>query len=133
MRLPIYTGLLKVERRLYHVNDLVLPQPVAISTLLTFAAACLGVWLGARGLHLPVTLATLPIYLVPPVLIARAAGQPLAEGKSLFEFGWSQARHLAFEPRALARLRPDRGPREIILGCRVWQPLGADWAEELGS
>jgi TcpE family len=127
MRLPVYTGLLRVERRLYHVNDLVLPQPVAVSTLVTFAVACLAVYVAARALRLPVTLGTLPVYVLPPVVIARAARQPMAEGKSFIEFAWSQLRHLLWEPSALVRLRPDRGPSAVVLHCRVWQPLGADW------
>jgi hypothetical protein len=122
MDLPVYTTLLRMERRLYQVGGLELPRPVSLLEAGVFVATFLGLVVVSRLLHLGVSASWAWVYLVLPWVAAWRASLPLADGKRAHLWALSQLRHLLAEPRLLARLRPVREPRELRLGVRVWQP-----------
>src|SRR6266542_1330422 len=122
MELPVYTSLLRVERRLYQVGQLELPRPVSLQEAGVFLAAFGALLLGSRLLGLGFSAAWAWCYLVLPWLAAWAASQPLADRKRLHLWALSQLRHLLAEPRLLARLSPIREPASSRISAQVWQP-----------
>ena len=122
MELPVYTSLLRVERRLYQVGQLELPRPVSLQEAGVFLAAFGALLLGSRLLGLGFSAAWAWCYLVLPWLGAWATSQPLADRKRLHAWAFSQLRHLLAEPRLLARLSPIREPASSRISAQVWQP-----------
>jgi conjugation transfer TcpE-like protein len=125
MELPVYTSLLRVERRLYEIGQFELPRPVTLTEAGVFAGSFLALVLGAHLLGIGVSAAWAWVYLVLPWLATRVAAQPLADRKRVDLWARSQLRHLLAEPRLLARLQQVREPRRMRLHVRVWQPRSA--------
>ena len=122
MDLPVYTSLLRMERRLYQVGGLELPRPVSLLEAGVFSATFLALLIAARLLHLGLSAAWAWVYLVVPWVAAWRVSLPLADRKRAHLWALSQLRYLFAEPRLLARLRPVREPEELRLRVRVWQP-----------
>jgi TcpE family len=122
MELPVYTGLLRIERRLYQVGDVELPAPVTLVEAVTFLASLALLVLVSRALGLGLNPGWAWTYVVVPWLAMRASTTPIADRKRLHLWLYSQARHLLAEPRLLARLRPVTEPAEVRVRVRVWQP-----------
>jgi conjugation transfer TcpE-like protein len=125
MELPVYTSLLRVERRLYEIGQFELPRPVTLPEAGVFSGSFLALVLGAHLLGIGFSAAWAWVYLVLPWLATRLAAQPLADRKRVDLWARSQLRHLLAEPRLLARLHPVREPRQLRLRVRVWQPRSA--------
>jgi hypothetical protein len=125
MELPVYTSLLRVERRLYEIGQFELPRPVTLTEAGVFASTFLVLVLGTHLLGMGVSATWAWVYLVLPWLAARAAAQPLADRKRVDLWARSQVRHLVAEPQLLARLQSVHEPRQLRLRVRVWQPRTA--------
>jgi len=122
--LPVYTSLLRVERRLYHIGRLELPRPVTLTEAAVFVLAFSLLVAPTRLLHIAVGPSWLWLYLVVPWLASWASTQPLADSKRLHTWALSQLRYLLTEPRVLARLRPVSEPRRLRAEVWVWRPTG---------
>lgn len=124
MQLPTYTAIWRVERRLYKIEDWVLPVPVSLLQTGVFAtcAACWWVLLRLAGVGFGADTGWL--YVVPPACAAWAAGRPVAEHKRPHELLMSQLRYVG-APKALARLVPVAPPAASVVGARVWRPQRA--------
>jgi hypothetical protein len=122
MELPVHTGLMRLERRLYQVGDVELPRPVTLVEALVFVACIVPIVALGRALGLGPNPYWAWIYVVVPGLAAWASTSQVADGKRPQEWALSQLRYLLAEPRLLARLRPVREPAESRLRVRVWQP-----------
>lgn len=122
MQLRTYTGLWKVEKRLYKFYDINLPYPVSvkqIGILMVTAVPWLGL-MGILGVPFAPPFGHL-IWLAPPVIITWFANRPIAEGKTAFEYAWSQLGYV-LRPRVWADLRPaDRKPRRFTVRVRPWR------------
>lgn len=121
MELRTYTGLWRVEKRLYKFYDINLPYPVSIKQVGIFMASLLP-WL------LIVNLLGVPfappfghvIWLAPPFLITWAANRPVAEGKTVFEYLSSQIMFV-FSPKTYMDLIPSsEKPETKNLEVVVW-------------
>ncbi|HKA51222.1 MAG TPA: TcpE family conjugal transfer membrane protein [Candidatus Dormibacteraeota bacterium] len=124
MDLPVYTSLLRVERRLYHIGRLELPRPVTLTEAAVFVLAFGLLVAPTRLLHIAIGPTWLWLYLVVPWLASWASTQPLADSKRLHTWALSQLRYLLTEPRVLARLRPVGEPRHLWAEVLVWRPTG---------
>ena len=124
MDLPVYTSLLRVERRLYHIGRLELPRPVTLTEAAVFVLAFSLLVAPTRLLHIAIGPGWLWLYLVVPWLASWASTQPLADSKRLHTWALSQLRYLLTEPRLLARLRPVSEPRRLRAEVWVWRPTG---------
>lgn len=124
MELPVYTSLLRLERRLYHIGRLELPRPVTLTEAAVFVTAFGLLVALTRLLHIAISPAWLWLYLVGPWLASWASTQPLADRKRLHQWALSQLRYFLAEPRVLARLRPVREPRQLRAEAWVWRPTG---------
>ncbi len=122
MELPVYTTLLRVERRLYQIGQIELPQPVSLLEAAVFASAFGALLVLTRLLGLGVSPASAWCYLVLPWLVAWASSRPLADQKRVHVWAWSQLRYMLAEPKLVARLRPVHESRQSRLRVRVWQP-----------
>jgi TcpE family len=120
--LPVHTGLMRLERRLYQVGDVELPRPVTLAEALIFVACFVPLALLGRAIGLGLNPYWAWLYLVLPTLAAWAGTSHVADRKRPQEWARSQLRYLLAEPRLLARLRPVREPAEARLRVRVWQP-----------
>jgi hypothetical protein len=122
MDLPVYTGLLRIERRLYQVGEVELPAPVTLVEAAVFLSS-LGVLLAvSRLLGLGLNPGWAWTYVVLPWLATRVSTGAIADRKRLHLWAFSQLRYVLAEPRLLARLRAVREPAQVRLGARVWQP-----------
>ena len=124
MDLPVYTSLLRVERRLYHIGRIELPRPVTLTEAAVFVVAFGALVAPTRLLHVPVGPTWLWLYLVAPWLASWACTQPLADSKRLHQWVQSQLRYFLAEPRVLARLRPVAEPGRLHTEVWAWQPTG---------
>ena len=124
MDLPVYTSLLRVERRLYHIGRLELPRPVTLTEAAVFVLAFGALVATTRLLHIPVGPTWLWLYLVVPWLASWACTQPLADSKRLHQWALSQVRYFFAEPRVLARLRPVTEPGQLRTEVWAWRPSG---------
>jgi hypothetical protein len=122
MELPVHTGLMRLERRLYQVGDVELPRPVTLAEALIFVVCFVPLVALGRALGLGLNPYWAWIYVVLPGLAAWAGTSHVADRKRPQEWALSQLRYLLFEPRLLARLRPVREPSEAHLRVHVWQP-----------
>lgn len=106
MQLRTYTGLWNVEKRIYKFYDFALPYPVSVKQIVTFFVSGL-VWFSFMGIihFIPFNQTWWLLWVAPPVAIAMYASRPVAEGKTLFDFVFSQARFF-LRPRVYARFRP---------------------------
>lgn len=104
MQLRTYTGLWKVEKRLYKFYDIALPYPVSIKQVGVFIATLLP-WIAIMSL-LRIPLGTswgFLIWVAPPFLVAWYSNRPVAEGKGLWDYVISQIKFL-LGPRTHAAL-----------------------------
>lgn len=122
MELPVYTSLLRVERRLYEIGKLELPRPVTLTEAGVGAGSFLVLLLGTHLVGIGFSATWAWLYLVLPWLAARAASQPVADRKRVHLWALSQVRWLITEPRLLAGLRPVGEPGQLRLRVRIWQP-----------
>jgi hypothetical protein len=122
MRLPVYTSLLRLERRLNHVGGLELPRPVTLTEAGVFALTLGTLVLLMRVAHISVGAGWLWVYVVVPWAASVAATRPLADRKRLHQWGTSQLRYLLAEPRALTRMRPASEPQRLSVCVETWQP-----------
>lgn len=122
MQLRTYTGLWKVEKRLYKFYDINLPYPVSLRQVGIFFVALVP-WLALMTLlRVPVGSSVgFVAWFGPPIAIAIYANRPIAEGKTLWDYGYSQVRFLV-SPRTYAALipRPDR-PRAYRMRGEYWR------------
>ncbi len=103
MELRTYTGLWKVERRLYKFYDINLPYPVSIRQIGLFIGFTIP-WVAILTvLGVPFATPWHVVWLVPPVAFAWYSNRPVAEGKTLLEYGASQI-GFVFRPRHYAAL-----------------------------
>ena len=122
MELRTYTGLWKVERRLYKFYDINLPYPVSVKQIGLFIGSVVPWFALMNVLHVPFS----PpfgelVWLFPPALFTWYSNRPVAEGKTLVEFGSSQIGFL-LRPRKFAGLRrlADR-PRTRHVRAVTWR------------
>ena len=104
MQLRTYTGLWKVEKRLYKFYDIALPYPVSIKQVGVFLAAFIP-WVGLMSLlRIPLGSSIgFLLWLGPPLALAWYSNRPIAEGKTLWDYVFSQARFF-LGPRVYASL-----------------------------
>ncbi|CAN5235554.1 hypothetical protein BH20ACT8_BH20ACT8_21480 [soil metagenome] len=121
MQLPTYTAIWHVERRLYKIEDWVLPVPVSLLQVGVFAACAACWWVLLRLAGVGFGADTGWLYVVPPACAAWAAGRPVAEHKRPHELLVSQLRYL-LAPKTLARLVTVTPPAASLVGARVWRP-----------
>lgn len=120
-QLPTYTSIWQVERRLYKIEDWVLPAPIPLVAAGVFVAVGL-VWVALlRSFGTALTENTGVLYLVPPGLAAWGATRPLAEHKRLDQLVLSRVRYL-LQPRRLVRLREWRQPSRACFYAQIWHP-----------
>ena len=122
MQLRTYTGLWRVEKRLYKFYDVALPYPVSIKQVGVFLVAFVP-WI------VLMTLLRVPfgnsvgflLYLAPPFAVAWYSNRPIAEGKTLWDFVFSQLRFLLGH-KAYASLTPtDPKPRTYEIVGNWWR------------
>ena len=124
MDLPTYTDVWAVERRLYKIEDWVLPAPVSLLQAGVFAATAALWWGTLIVLGVGFSAQTGWLFLLPPAGAAWAAGRPVAEYKRPHEMARSWLRFLC-APKVLTRLRPapSRARQPVRMG--LWRPAGA--------
>lgn len=122
MDLPVYTGLLRIERRLYQIGDVELPAPVTLVEAAAFLIAFVAMAVVSRVLGLGLQPRWAWTYVVVPWLAMRASTAAIADRKRLHLWLLAQARYLLAEPRTLVRLRPAREPASMRLRVQVWRP-----------
>lgn len=122
MELRTYTGLWNVEKRLYKFYDVSLPYPVSVKQIGIFLGSAIP-WLALMG-FLQVPFAP-PfghiIWLAPPVALAWWGNKPVAEGKNLAEYVFSQISFF-LSHRHFSALASDRvsGTKSRVVG-RTWK------------
>lgn len=121
LRLPTYTSIWQVERRLYKIEDWALPAPVSLLQAGTFAAVGVCWWGLLSTLGVGFGAETGWAYLVPPALCAWAASRPVAEHKRPHELLRSQVVFL-LSRRTWTGLRAARRPRRLRVDGRAWVP-----------
>jgi len=127
MELRTYTGLWKVERRLYKFYDINLPYPVSIRQIGLFLGSIVPWMLLMSFLHVPFA----PpfgqlIWLFPPALFTWYANRPVAEGKTLFEYAGSQISFFT-KPRVFGDLNPiPKNPAVHYVHGRAWRSKSVD-------
>ena len=120
--LPVYTELLRVERRVWHIGRWPLPRPITLPQL-GISLIVFGVlfWAFQHGLLAvpapPLGPMLVGFYLMAGVAAVWVIGQPVLDGRTGAEVSGSLLRHAA-EPRFLIRLGPVREPRQVRL--RLW-------------
>lgn len=132
MELPTYTGIWRIEKRLYKIYDFRLPMPVPVNQLVAFTGITVpyAVLLAVAGLPLGHT--TVWLYLLPPGALTWLVTRPVLEGKRLSELLGSQLRYVA-EPRTWRRLAPYAEPDRVDLTVRVVRSGSTDGAGGPGS
>jgi hypothetical protein len=127
IELPVHTGLMRLERRLYQIGDVELPRPVTLAEAGIFIGVLLALAALSRLLGLGLNPTWAWTYLVLPWLATRAATALVADRKRLHEWALSQLRYVLAEPRLLVGLRPVEERAEVRLRVRVWQPTRSRW------
>jgi hypothetical protein len=126
MELRTYTGLWKVERRLYKFYDINLPYPVSIKQIGTFLFSVVP-WfaiMGFIGVPFAPPFGHL-IWLFPPALFTWYANRPVAEGKTLTEFGFSQIRYFLSHKKYAGLSKTFKTIKSRNVTGKVWV---AEWA-----
>ena len=118
--LPTYTDVWAVERRLYKIEDWVLPAPISLLQVGVFASVAVLWWVPLTLVGVGFGAQTGWLYLVPPAAAGWAAGRPVAEHKRPHEVARSYARYL-LAPKVLTRLVPAPRCRGMHVRVRVWQ------------
>lgn len=127
MEMRTYTSLWGIEKRLYRFYDMNLPYPVSIKqigALFGFG----GPWLllmSVLGIPFAPPFGHL-IWLAPPIIFVWYFNKPVAEGKKLFDFLYSQMRYF-LGPRNYADLTPYSASEEgaeSSVSSRIWRRHG---------
>src|SRR5215471_3014068 len=103
MELPVHTGLMRLERRLYQVGDVELPRPVTLLEAGVFVGAFAFLLAVSRAFGLGLNPSWAWTYLALPWLATRACTGLVADRKRLHQWTLSQLRYVLLEPRLLAR------------------------------
>lgn len=130
MELPVHTGLMRLERRLYQIGDVELPRPVTLAEAAIFTGVLLVLVAMSRLLGLGLDPSWAWAYLVLPWLATRACTGLVADQKRLHEWTLSQLRYALVESRLLAGLRTVDESTQTRLRVRVWQsvrPMPPRW------
>ena len=124
MEMRTYTSLWGIEKRLYRFYDMNLPYPVSIKqigALFGFGVPWL-LLMSIIGIPFAPPFGHL-IWLAPPAVFVWFSNRPVAEGKKLFDYLYSQTRFF-LGPRVYADLSPmspsEDGAKSSILG-RTWR------------
>ena len=122
MQLRTYTGLWKVEKRLYKFYDIALPYPVSIKQVGVFIAAVIPWFMLMSLFRVPLgTPIGFLVWVAPPIAVAWYSNRPIAEGKGLWDYGLSQVRYF-FGPKSYAALTPiPPKPQARHLRGEVWR------------
>jgi hypothetical protein len=117
--LPVYTELLRVERRVWHIGRWPLPRPITVPQLLLGILVSLVLFQGIQHGVLPIPRPpfgplVVGIYLVAGGGAVFAAGAPLLDGRAGPALLQSVLRY-ACEPRLVIRLAPAWEPKSVTL------------------
>ena len=108
MQLKTYTGLWNVENRLYKFYDVNLPFPIPVRqlgiALATFTPWCF--FMSFTPIPFGNSFGVI-VWLLPPGFLTWWSNRPVAEGKKLFDFLYSQMIFL-FGSRTYATLAPTK-------------------------
>lgn len=119
MNLRTYTGLWKIERRLYKFYDINLPYPVSIRQLAVFIGVGLP-WVTLLALiGFPLETPWHVVWIAPPVIATVISNRPVAEGKTPFDWLYAQIKYL-ISPRSFSRLQPVPAQSHVRLTAGVW-------------
>jgi hypothetical protein len=128
MRLPTYTGIMRLQYQISQVGKV--PLPGSYSVLQIVAAAGSAMFLlsfGSKALALVglgLTPGNIWFYAAVPLGVLWLAGRPVADRKPVHVWLASQFLYL-LEPRVLIGLRRGHQPRRYRLRITVWQPMPA--------
>jgi hypothetical protein len=120
VELPTYTGIWKIEKRLYKLYDFRLPMPIPVGQVAAFLAIAAPYMLILTLLGMPFSHTWVWVYVLPPGALAWLVTRPVLEAKRLPELVLSQVRYI-FEPRTWCRLAPSAEKDQIIVVARVWR------------
>lgn len=121
MELPTFTSIFHIERKLYAIYDVELPFPIGVLQAGSVVGSLLATVLLLHVIGIPLSAGTGWLYIVPPGVAGWAASQPVADGKRLHTWLYSQLRYVC-EPRVLVRLRRWRGPAAVWVTATTWRP-----------
>jgi TcpE family len=119
--LPTYTGIWRIEKRLYKLYDFRLPMPLPIGQVTVFAAVAVPYVVILQLLGVPFNHTLIWLYILPPGLITWLVTRPVLESKRLPELIRSQLRYLA-EPKVMCRMLPLAERDVVVVTGRVWRP-----------
>ena len=120
MELPTYTGIWRIEKRLYKLYDFRLPMPLPVGQIAVFAAITVPYIVLLTLFGLPFNHNLFWLYVLPPGLLTWLATRPVLESKRLPELIISQARYMG-EPSTWCRMAPLAEKDEIVVFGRVWR------------
>src|SRR5437899_920479 len=120
--MPVYTGLLRVRRELWHVQDLVLPRSVPMIPAGVFVGVLLATFWLAHLVHVALPLQWAALYAVPAAAAYWIANRPLIEGRTIQRWLCVQLTY-PFQPRRLVRLKPARRTERLRLNLVTFRPL----------
>jgi len=119
MQLRTYTGLWKIERRLYKFYDISLPYPVSLRQLAVFLGTGIP-WIGLlAAIGFPLETPWHVVWIAPPVIATIIGNRPIAEGKTPVDWLTTQTRFL-MSPRTFHGLHASTEPDRVRLSARVW-------------
>ena len=129
MELPTYTGIWRIEKRLYKLYDFRLPMPLPVGQIAVFAAITIPYVLLLTLFGLPFSHTLFWLYVLPPAVLTWLATRPVLESKRLPELIISQVRYLG-EPATWCRMTPHVEKDEMVVVGRVWRRSQAQPATE---
>jgi conjugation transfer TcpE-like protein len=123
VELPTYTGIWRIEKRLYKLYDFRLPMPLPVGQIAVFAAVTVPYIVLLTLFGVPFNHNLFWLYVLPPGLITWLATRPVLESKRLPELVISQARYVG-EPSTWCRMAPLAEKDEVVVFGRVWRRVG---------
>jgi len=129
VELPTYTGIWRIEKRLYKLYDFRLPMPLPVGQIAVFVAITVPYVLLLTLFGLPFSHTLFWLYVLPPAVLTWLATRPVLESKRLPELIISQVRYLG-EPSAWCRMTPHVEKDEMVVVGRVWRRSQAQPATE---
>ena len=120
MELPTYTGIWRIEKRLYKLYDFRLPIPLPVGQIAVFAAITVPYIVLLTLFGVPLNHDLFWLYVLPPGLLTWLATRPVLESKRLPELIISQTRYMG-EPSTWCRMAPLGEKDEIVVFGRVWR------------
>ncbi|HEX7266163.1 MAG TPA: conjugal transfer protein, partial [Streptosporangiaceae bacterium] len=129
MELPTYTGIWRIEKRLYKLYDFRLPMPLPVGQIAVFVAITVPYVLLLTLFGLPFSHTLFWLYVLPPAVFTWLATRPVLESKRLPELVISQVRYLG-EPSAWCRMTPHVEKDEMVVVGRAWRRSQAQPAIE---